>query len=71
MIICIKTVISAYLLMDKETITYNLKRFVYTILNETVANQIVDLGMSLGIPTIALIKILLEKFIAKKNKQLQ
>ena len=29
--------------MDKETIIYNLKRLVYCILNEIVANKIADL----------------------------
>jgi len=37
-------VISIYLLMDKESIIFYLKRFAYSILNETVAYKIVDLG---------------------------
>ena len=35
-------VISIYFLMDKESIIFNLKKFIYSILNETVAIKIID-----------------------------
>ena len=37
-------VISVYLLIDKESIIFNLKRLAYSFLNETVAIKIVNLG---------------------------
>jgi len=37
-------VISIYLLIDKESIIYNLKRFVYSILSETLSTKVVNFG---------------------------
>lgn len=37
-------VISVYFLMDKESIIFNIKKFIYSILSETVAIKIVDFG---------------------------
>ncbi len=37
-------VISVYFLMDKESIIFNLKKFVYSILSEPIAIKIIDFG---------------------------